>query len=241
MKTHEFFKKHKILLTFLFLFLMAVFVYKKTVIWEEESEISLKKELSQETLKEKQPLPKKSSQSDSEQIPTVQVKGRITVSVAKERGEAFTDALVTLKDSTGSKILRRIETGKSGTVVFDEVPAGSYQVGAQRIGDGRVVSKPVNLEEGEITSVSLALYLDTEVTITVSVKGESGQPLVNQTFTLIKSGGPEFTVTTNENGQFTQGRVPPDDNWTLTSKSGQSVKFKVAPTAKDQTITVTIR
>lgn len=242
----NFFLKHKILMIvlgiFLIVFIGLFIAYKSLIVWEDDSEVVLKDEIavgvvdSTDNNRGAEPT-KPDKPVDSNNPDTIQVKGKITVSVTKEHGDPFKEALITLRTSAGRNV-RSANASENGVVVFDEIPAGSYKVEVSKEGDGRIVSKSVNLDEGEVTSVSLSLMLDQEVSITVNVKKSDGSAYSDQEFIITKVGGSEDSVTTNSSGTFTVDSIPPDDNWILKIGDSEVAKFKVAPTGQDQTINV---
>lgn len=182
---------------------------------------------------------------ESSGTPSITVKGRITVSLTKEDGLAFDEATIRLQDATSGRIVRQAQLRKGTTAVFDEVPAGTYRVEGVKKGEESGAGKTVALGEGEITSVSLALYPDTLVSITVTVKDDSGSPVANQSLTIQKGvGGTEeqvFTVTTNDSGVFTQSGVKPDGKWEVVQGGSSVGMFGVAPTGQNQSINVKLK
>lgn len=235
----SFIAKHKLMTVVLIILTLFVaggyMAYSNLVVWEDESTVILKESISVS------PNPTYADQptgsTGSKPVPSVVVKGKISVMVKRERGLPFTDAVVVLKSDKG-KSIREIQTGSNGGVVFDELVAGTYRVETHRAGDGRVAVKSVTLAEGDIISVDLALYLDTEVKIMVTVKSSDGSLIADKQYTLTKNGGPTLSVTTNGQGVFT-ATVPPDDNWKLMLSEKEVGSFKVAPSGQSQVINVT--
>lgn len=173
---------------------------------------------------------------------SVTVKGKITVQFTRERGEAFTGASIKLIHSSSGALFREIGTGNGGTVVFDEVPAGTYRVEAGKKGEDRVAKETVNLGAGEITSVSLALFLDTNVSITVTVTGPGGSPIADQDLEIVRDKGEEgleiVSVHTNGSGAFSHSNVPPDGNWMIRKDGSVIGSFAVVPNGQHQSFHV---
>lgn len=234
---NSFIGKHKILtgtIVILFILFGVLYaVYSYFVVWEDESTVTLKETISVAP----NPTAAAAPTGSSDKLPEVIVKGRITVTVTKENKQPFTDAVVVLKTDKG-KSLKEIKASGQGVVVFDEVAAGTYTIETHRMGDGRVASKKISLAEGEVTQVSLSLFLDTEVKITVHVKNPDGSTTSDKSFTLTKNGGPTSNVSTNSEGVF-NATVSPDDNWRLMIGDKEVGTFKVSPTGASQVINVT--
>ena len=221
---------------FLIIVSAVVFLYKRLIVWEEDSDVVFKENIETQVAAIPENEDKPSAPSDKKESLGIIVKGRIAVTVTKERGDLYKDALVTLKNSSGTKI-RESKASQSGMVVFDEIPKGVYTVEASKEGDGRNVSKKVSLGEGEKTSIVLSVMLDQEVKVAIHLKKSDGSSFANQTFTLTKIGGLDLTVSTNSEGTFTAS-ITPDDNWLLKKEGVEIAKFRVAPTGEDQTINV---
>jgi len=183
-----------------------------------------------------------SDENEESSSGSVTVKGKITVHFTRERGEAFTGASIKLIHASSGTLYREISTGNGGTAVFDEVPAGSYRVEAGKKGEDRVAKETVNLGAGEITSVSLALFLDTNVSITVTVTGPGGSPIADQDLEIVRDKGEEglevVSVHTNGNGAFSHANVPPDGNWMIRKDGSVVGSFAVVPNGQHQSFHV---
>lgn len=188
----------------------------------------------------------------SEKIPeptaiNVNVKGRVTVTFLKDKGQPFDNGVVQLISSTSGAVFGSRKTGPDGTsgvVVFDEVPAGTYRVvGARENELGvRQASTSISLDPGEIMSTSIRLLIDTPVAITVTVKGQDGTPMADQSLKMVRSKGEEgievLTVQTNSSGVFTRSGVFPHDAWKLLKEDTEIATIAVAPTGESQSINV---
>ena len=171
----------------------------------------------------------------------VDVKGKITVSFTREKNAPFENGVIRLKNSSG-KIVKEIESGKTGVVVFDNISAGSYTIEGNRKGESRIVQKSAKLGAGEFVDVVLRMQLDTPVTITVQVKTSDGSAFANQSLVLWRSrpseGDEEIPVTTNDKGIFTASNIFPNQDWKLKQDGKELATFGVAPTGQSQTINV---
>lgn len=215
--------------------------------WEDDRDdgIGRKKELSVDVSNLPTVTPGTSSK-DSVDTVSVKAKGKITVTFIKDKGMPFDNGQVQLLNSSG-KMVNSAKTGPDGTsgvVVFDQVPAGSYKIVGGRENEigVRSVSKSVSIDEGEFANVTLKLYIDTPVTVTVTVTNSSGGPLANKSLSLVRPRGDEgdevLSVTTNDAGVFTEGGVYPDDRWTLKEGDAEIGRFTVEPNGQNQSINV---
>ena len=118
---------------FLIIVSAVVFLYKRLIVWEEDSDVVFKENIETQVAAIPENEDKPSAPSDKKESLGIIVKGRITVTVTKERGDLYKDALVTLKNSSGTKI-RESKASQSGMVVFDEIPKGVYTVEASKEG-----------------------------------------------------------------------------------------------------------
>jgi hypothetical protein len=189
---------------------------------------------------------KPESSNFDDKKPEVLVRGRLTVTFFKDKGQPFNNGVVTLVQTATGMSMGSRNTGPDGTsgvVVFDEVPAGSYRViGARKGEEGvRETSKTISIAEGELTSTTIQLAIDTPVTITATVLALNGSPRANTSLTLFRSkgeeGNEEFQVTTNDQGVFIQSGVFPH-TWKLLQDGSEIGTIQVAPTGENQTFNV---
>jgi hypothetical protein len=232
--------------TLLFLLLLgggAYAVFTQYVVWDDGTETQSSSS-SEAYIPSKLPPPVESgdvaSASDDE-ISSAGVKGKITATITREGGKVLEGGIVRILNSSG-KIVKEVDTGKGGVAVFDGLVAGTYKVEGGKKGEARVVSQSVSIGDGELKDVSLSIFLDTPVSITVTVKKADGTPASDKTFTMRKIRSSEspldYTVTTNNFGLFTKSDVSPDDKWLLIQNDQEVGSFTVAPTGKSQTINV---
>jgi len=171
------------------------------------------------------------------------VKGKLTISFVKENNKPYVGGTILLTNSSG-KVIRSEQIGSTGTLIADELPAGTYTIKGFKEGDSRSVVKSVSLGAGEIKSVTTGLYIDTPVTITVTVKKSDGSPAAGESFNLVRvrtvDGDEIIPVTANENGTFTARKIYPNDQWKLVQNDVTVATINVAPTGVNQTFNVTI-
>ena len=180
-------------------------------------------------------------------VVNVMVKGRVTVTFLKDKGQPFDNGIVQLVSSMSGVVVGSRKTGSDGTsgvVVFDEIPAGTYRViGARENELGvRQASTSISLDPGEIISTTIRLLIDTPVTVTVTVKKQDGTPMTDESLKMVRPKGDEgdevFSVQTNSAGTFTRSGVFPYDRWKLSKGDTEIATMAVAPTGENQSINV---
>lgn len=230
------------LIIFLVLAGGAYAAFSKFVVWDDGGETETSSASSAYIPSKLPPsIEDHESSSSSTEVSTAGIKGKLTVSITREEGMVLEGAVARLISSSG-KTVKEVDTGKSGVAVFDGIAAGSYKIEGGKKGEKRVTVQSITLTDGEIKDVTLSLFLDTTVTITVTVKKPDGSAFADQSFTLRKIRSSEapldYTVTTNNFGMFTKSDISPDDGWLLVQDGEEIGSFSVAPTGKNQTINV---
>lgn len=230
-----------LIVVMLLLFLVggAYAVFSRFIVWDDGSEIEKK---STAYIPDKLPVQYESTPGSAPSSSGLDntVKGKITVTLTREDNLPLETGVVRLTNAAG-KVIKEINGYKMTTFVFDEIPAGSYVVAGGKKGESRLSTKNVTLGPGDIIAVSLSVFYDKKVSITVNVKKSDGSPFANQSFTLLRDAGDqhdEFSVTTNSNGIFTKSGVAPYDNWQLFLSGTEVATFTVAATGQNQTINV---
>lgn len=220
-------------------------VIAKYITWNEDGEASPKEAVAFIPLTPPLKLTNSITYASASAVAgTSSVKGKLTVTLTKEKSQPFEGGSIRLYTPSG-KLIKELIADKSGTASFEEVAPGTYKLEGGKKGEKRAASQTVTVGDGEIKETALSIFLDTNVTVTVTVKDGSGSPLANQAFTLrkLRSSEPplDFPVATNENGTFTKSGISPDDNWKLLIAGEEVGTFAVAPTGKNQTINVTAK
>ena len=231
-------------LVFLILFLLlaggAYAAFTQFVVWDDGSEVKTAKSSAYIPAKPAPPVGEIEPETN-EEVASSGVKGKITATITGEGGKVLEGAVIRLLNSSG-KIIKEVDAGKTGVAVFDGLAAGTYKLEGGKKGEKRVTSQPVSIEDGELKDATLSIFLDTNVSITVTVTKADGTPAADQTFILRKVRSSEspldYEVTTNNFGLFTKSDISPDDNWLLVQDDQEVAVFSVAPTGKNQTINV---